>query len=272
VARVPDDVRQYERALEMMEGTANYVARTAVGQTPAATAARLRRARPAEDIRWRFYDTGTALCLLLDRFDPGWQARLDGRADVTINEALSVALMGRGAQAAAFSVADASALRTRAQAAIDDLVARRQRLRKELDDRPGVRVVVEVAAGAPPLRVERFDPLALIVLDAGEVAHARNITLAGPDGRVEMTNTAFQRGAFSGTVALTQPAGRHPMADGVRQVAIVGIPAAPAVERDGDAVTLVAPGVRLQFGRGEVYKDGETIRVVLRTSPPARPR
>lgn len=264
VARVTDEVRQYERALEMMEGTANYVARMAVGQAPDATATRLRRERPAEDIRWRFYDTGTALCLLLDRFDPGWQARIDGRADVTIGQALSAALTARGGQVASFSAAEDSAFRTRAEAAVADLVARRQRLRKELDERAGARLVIEVAVGAPPLRVERFDPLALMVLDAGEVAHARNITLAGTDGRVEVTNTAYVRGSFSGNVALTRPAGPHPLAGGIRQVTVVGIPTAPAIERDGDTVELAAPGVHLRFASAEVRKDGDTIRVVVR--------
>ena len=54
-------------------------------------------------------------------------------------------------------------------------------------------------------------------------------------------------GAFSGTVVLTQPAGRHPMADGVRQVTIVGVPAVPAVEHDGGA-----PHQRVGVGRRPV--------------------
>jgi hypothetical protein len=37
-----DDDRAFETGLEMMEGTANYVARAAVGQKPESTVARLR--------------------------------------------------------------------------------------------------------------------------------------------------------------------------------------------------------------------------------------
>jgi len=62
-----DDDRAFETGLEMMEGTANYVARVVVGEKPAATAGRLRAGRPAEQLRWRYYDSGAAVCLLLDR-------------------------------------------------------------------------------------------------------------------------------------------------------------------------------------------------------------
>ena len=68
-ARVPalaEDVRLFEAALEMMEGTANFVARLAAGEAPARTTERLRRPRRADDIRWRFYDSGAALCFVLD--------------------------------------------------------------------------------------------------------------------------------------------------------------------------------------------------------------
>jgi len=75
--RLAEDVRAYETSLEMMEGTANYVARVSVGEPASRTAERLRAPRPAEDVRWRFYDTGAALCLLLESVEPGWQERSD---------------------------------------------------------------------------------------------------------------------------------------------------------------------------------------------------
>ena len=94
-ARLEQDVRAWETALEMMEGTANYVARRALDERPGQTAARLRAKRPAEGIRWRYYDTGAALCWLLDRFDPDWKARSESRPELTTVSMLEAALSAR---------------------------------------------------------------------------------------------------------------------------------------------------------------------------------
>jgi len=84
------DDRAFETGLEMMEGTANYAARVAAGETPAATAARLRAERQADQIRWRYYNSGAAICLLLDRF------RADGCAPGGALGMRSVTIRERG--------------------------------------------------------------------------------------------------------------------------------------------------------------------------------
>ena len=134
----------------MMEGTANYVARVSAGEPASRTVERLRAPRPAEDIRWRFYDTGAALCLLLDRLSPGWQERSDRQPALTIVELMDAALRGRDAAAAAFSKADTAGFQARAAAGIADLGGRRQRIRAELLERPGARIVIEVSRAPSP--------------------------------------------------------------------------------------------------------------------------
>jgi len=265
--RIPsltEDVRSFETALEMMEGTANYVARVAVGEPPARTAERLRASRPAESIRWRFYDTGAALCLLLDRLSPGWKERSEQQPALTIVDIMDRALRTRHAEAATFSGTDTAGFATRAAGEITDLSGRQQRIRLEVLQRPGPRVVVEVEDGAEPFRVQRFDPINLMVLDAGEIAHANFLSLSGPQGTVELTNPGFVRNTFGGTVGLSAPAGRHPLSDGVRQVTIAGIDGAPKVGRDGESVTVEASGVRLALRGAAVRIDGELVRIAVK--------
>jgi hypothetical protein len=268
VTRLAEDVRVYETSLEMMEGTANYVARVSVGEPASRTAERLRATRPAEDIRWRFYDTGAALCLLLDRLSPGWQERSDRQPALTIVELMDAALRGRDAAAAAFSEAEAAGFQARAAASIADLGGRRRRLRAELLERQGSRIVVDVAPGAEPFRVQRFDPINLMVLDAGAIAHANYLTLSVPQGTVELTNPSFVRGTFGGTASVTEAAGRHPLSDGVRRLTIAGIQGAPKVGGDEGTVSVEAPGVRLTLRGSDVRVEGELIRITVKGPRP----
>ncbi len=266
--RLAEDVRAYETSLEMMEGAANYVARVSMGEPTSRTVQRLRAPRPAEDVRWRFYDTGAALCLLLDWLSPGWQARSDREPALTIVELMDEALRGRQAAAAAFSKADTEGFLARAADSIADLGARRQRLRAELLERQGTRLVIEVMPGAEPFRVQRFDPINLMVLDAGAIAHANYLTLSVPQGNVELTNPGFVRGTFGGTASVTEAAGPHPLSDGIRRLTIAGIQGAPKVGGDAGTVTVEAPGVRLTLRGAEAHVDGALVRIVVRRPRP----
>jgi hypothetical protein len=274
-ARTPaltDEVRVFETSMEMMEGTANYVARRAVGESPAHTADRLRVPRAAEAIRWRFYDSGAALCFVAERLLPGWRERLEGERTLTVAEMLAVALGERQQAPAVFTNADTNAFRARAAEAIADLAGRQQRLRADLLGRRGSRIVIDVAPGVDAFHLQRFDPINLMVLDGGEVAHPHFVSLTDPHGTIELTNPGYARESYAGTVGLTVSAGRHPLRDGIRQLTIVGIEGTPKIGRDGDTVTLDAPGIRLTLHGVDVRVEGDWVRITVRTSTTAPSR
>jgi len=268
--RLDADVLAYETGMEMMEGTANFAARTALGEKTERTASRLREKRPAEDIRWRFYETGASLCWLLERLQPDWKTQIDGQPDLTTLALLDKAVSRRSVKPAEFSTAEAADLKAHAESDIAGLTGRRQQLRKELLDRPGSRVIIESAEGAEPFTLGRFDPINLFVLENGEVAQANFLTLSNAGGTVEMTNPGFARGSFAGTMGLTTPAGRHPFGQGIRAVTIAGIQGEPKVVRDGDTVSVEAPGVRIRLKGATVTTESGTIRIVLPARPPAQ--
>jgi hypothetical protein len=259
-----DDDRAFETGLEMMEGTANYVARVAVGQKGDATAARLRSGRESDQIRWRFYDSGAAICFLLDRFQPDWKALVDRDLERTTIGLLEAALARRDVTAPAFTAAEWMRFEERADGGIAALSAQRRAVREELLGRSGTRIVVEIAGDAEPLRVTRFDPINVLVLDGGEAVHASYVTLTCRGGTIELTNPAFVRGSFAGTVALTRPAGRHPLADGIRTVTLFGVTPAPRVARPDDRLVVEAEGVRLTLPGADVQAEGQTLRIRLR--------
>jgi hypothetical protein len=196
------------------------------------------------------------------------EAQIDGQPDLTTLALLEAAVSRRGIKPAEFSAAEAADLKARAENDIAALTARRRQLRKELMDRPGARVVVEAAEGVEPFTLGRFDPINLFVLADGEVAQANFLSLSNAGGTVEMTNPGFARGSFAGTVMLTTPAGAHPLGLGIRAMTIVGIQDEPKVARDGDTITLEAPGLRIKLKGATVTTEGRTIRIELRAGPP----
>jgi hypothetical protein len=101
------------------------------------------------------------------------------------------------------------------------------------------------------------------------VVHPHFITLDGPGGSIELSNTEFTRGAYTGTVALTVSAGRRPLGDGIRRLTIVGVQGAPQVAREGKTV-LIAPGLRIELRGAGVQVDGETIRITVPNEARAR--
>ena len=268
------DDRAFETGLEMMEGTANAVASVVVGLAPSETVRRLRDVRPADQLRWRYYSSGTAICLLLDRLeggagqpgrraqpaDPfaaalgvGWKTRIDAEPNTTTLALLEEAVTRAAARPSAFTAAEWARFDERAAAAIAELSARQATLRVDLQARAGARIVVEIAAGREALRAARFDPLNLLVLDAGEIVHPRYLTLSGSAGTIAVTNPGYAQGSFGGTVAITRPAGRHPLADGVRSVTITGVRGTPRVaSRDGR--------VTVEFEGGRIALDGAESR------------
>jgi hypothetical protein len=261
--QLSDDDRAFETGLEMMEGTANYAARVAVGQKSEATAVRLRTERQADQIRWRFYDTGAATCFLLDRFQPDWKARIDRELELSTAGLLEAAVARADVQPTAFSAAEARRFEDRAASGIAALSERQRAAREDLLGRVGPRIVIEVTGDAEPLRVARFDPINLFVLDGGEVIHPNYITFTCPSGTIELANPGFARGSFAGTVALTRAAGRHPIGDGVRALTIVGVRGTPRVDRSAGKLTLEAEGVRIVLEGADVRTEGETFRIGL---------
>jgi hypothetical protein len=256
-----EEVRVYETSMEMMEGSANYVARRAVGESPARTADRLRAPRTPEATRWRFYDSGAALCFVAERLLPGWREQLETEPRLTVVELLGDALVPQRREPAAFTDAEIDAFGARAAAAIADLASRQQRLRAELFGRRASRIVIDVAPPAEAFRIERFDPINLMVLGEGHVAHPHFLALAGSHGTIDVTNTGYTRQSYAGTVALTVSAGGHPLRDGIRALTIVGLNARPRVEQKDDQLTVEAPGVRLSLHGAAVTMDGDIVRI-----------
>ncbi|GAA2758277.1 hypothetical protein [Actinopolymorpha rutila] len=197
---------QYERDLERCEGLAYYVEGRAAG-SPRCLRALAEPVRP-DDVRRAAYATGEAIALLLDRFTPGWQARLEADATSYVDDLLHNAVANAGPTE--FTADHRSMVVGRAKGAIAALREERRSRRHAFlarDDK-----VVLTATGRKPLRVTGFDPMNLHNLGSGAVLHTHHLKVAGEDFELELFDCQ----------ALTEGAGDHPLFDGLRRVTFTG--------------------------------------------------
>jgi hypothetical protein len=260
VVSLSDHHRTYETALELQEGTAVYMGRSTLDIADDTEG--LREDRGPEGIRWRFYETGAAIAVLLDRLLPDWKSRLDAEPETTFVDLMDAALANRGATPAVFTDQEMAAVAGRAGAAIAGLEAARAALREDFSTR-GQRVLVRLAAEGQRLEMGRFDPMAVEILDRGEALHAHQLTAEHPRGRISLNNPYFVRRSLDGVIALTVPAGNHPFLDGFLQVAVSGYAGEASVVVDGGSVSIEAEGLSLAFDGARVESNEEEIVVTV---------
>jgi hypothetical protein len=260
-AKLSEQHSTFETALELQEGTAVYMGRSAIGI--ADDTDRLLEDRGPEGIRWRCYETGSAIAVILDRLLPTWKQALDAKPDTTFTELLEMAIASREVTLATFTNEESTSVSNRAVAAISDLEAERAAVYEDFSGR-GKRVVVRLAAEDEPLGTGRFNPMAVEVLNHGQVLQAHFLSANHPRGEVSLQNPHYVRGSLDGVVALTTPASEdHPFLYGYRQIAVSGFSGDPTVERDGDAVKIEAEGLNLEFNSATVESTEEELVITV---------
>ncbi len=229
----------YERSSELNEGLARHVER-------AAAAPPAPRHFGPDQPRDRFYVSGDLLAVMLDALAPGWPAKLEQKT-VSLDELLAAAV-GEGPRCdpdpATRQAVEAQAAREAAAVAEDHAQAARA-----FAAQPGTSVTI---ASPEPLWPQGFDPLNVTRVAALQVLHRRYLKLGNELGTVELERAA-----------LTTAVGPHPLMNGVRELTVTGLAAAPTVRAAAGWVDLEAEGLHAHL-RGEVTQRGSTLVVTLR--------
>ncbi|HYG11753.1 MAG TPA: hypothetical protein VD835_17535 [Pyrinomonadaceae bacterium] len=253
-ARLSAGASGYERALELNEGLARYVEARAAGARRSDLNA---NEYPAGELRTRGYAMGHALALLLERFAPGWAARLEAGDARSLDELLAAALPGAPApESCALSESFVASARSRAKVETEALIARREALRREFAARAGWKIVVKADAAAP-LWPQNFDPLNVLRIGAADVLHTRHLKLGNDAGAIE----SFHRHMLTGG------AGAHPLFNGVRQLTLAGLAVEPVVREAEGKLTLEAEGVKAEFRGAQFERTGQTLTINLQRPP-----
>jgi hypothetical protein len=260
-AKLSEEHRTFETALELQEGTAVYMGRSAIGI--ADDTGRLLEDRGPEGIRWRCYETGSAIAVILDRLLPGWKRTLDGEPDTTFTELLEMTIAAREVTPATFNTEELTSVSNRSEAAISNLEVERSALYEDFSGR-GKRVVVRLTDEDEQLVTGRFNPMAVEVLRNGQILQAHFLAADHPRGEVSLQNPHYVRGSLDGVIALTTPALQvHPFLYGYRQIVISGFSGDPKVVRDGDAVTIEAEGLKLDFNGATIESNEDELVITV---------
>lgn len=245
----------FERGTELNEGLATYIQVRAAGS--ASSFSLPQNDFAAEAVRDRAYKVGAALALLLDRIANGWQAELNAGASNSLDELLA-AKTYFAAPTCSFSDTENASLLARARSAVTALKDRRAQFKADFSAAKGKQLII---SSSTPLQVEGFDPSNLVELGNGELLHRRWIKLKVQDGDIEVLDRA----------ALTEPAGKHPLMDGVREITVSGIPDNPKIVPNGDSVEITCDGVHASFKHANIRTVGEKTLVQIEPDPAANP-
>jgi|SRR5687767_7406500 len=244
----------YERGTELKEGLARLVetrARGASSRDPVFPASEF----AAADVRSRSYAVGHAFGLLLDRFAPGWESKLEAGAGETLDALLSGALSTRKAsRPCRFTSQETARALDGAKRSLELARLTREAVREDFF-RAGWKLVV--LSDDEPLSPQGFDPLNVERLAPGEVLHSRWVKLGNSRGSLEVLNAR----------AVTESAGRHPLFEGVRRVTVSGLPEEPAVRESPSGVAFEGKGVAGEFRGASWRRDGQTITVRVSKVP-----
>jgi hypothetical protein len=238
----------YERQSELNEGLATWIEYRVLAR-PVANLLPERGFKP-ERVRERSYATGAALATLLDRFSSGWRADLVRNDRLHLDEMLDRRLPGSPA-ACSFSREERRAIELAAATDVERLIENRQRQKDEFLARPGWRLVV--TAESMPLFPQRFDPLNVQVLGEGAVLHGRFLQLGNAYGTVEVLARE----------SLTEPAGRHPLFEGVRTLTITGLEEPSVLRQNGTGISLSIQGITLELRDATVEARDEILHLRL---------
>ena len=249
--RLPTEAVAYERGTELREGLARYVEATAAGESLPSLPA---DGFAPEDVRQRSYATGHALGGLLDLLDRDWKGRLEQGELESLDAAVQRATADLDVRRCGPSPDEVARARTVARSDSANLVRRNETARREFEDAPGWRIVVEASAGSP-LFPGGFDPLNVRTLDRTHVLHARWLQLSNDSVTIEILDRP----------SLTAAVGPHPLFNGVRRLTVTGLRSEPTVAEGEGELRISAEGVDMTARGAVLVREERVLRVELGT-------
>ncbi len=241
---------EYERGVELFEGTAHYVEAKALGKVDDTESLTLSW-RP-EEVRHRCYFTGKALAGLLDRMNPGWKQGLESGPAKPLDVLLQDSLASEQIEPAQLNEAEVADLRAKAKRAVEELKRYREKTWAEFRERQGPRIIIEAQEGSW-MQPRGFDPMNILKVGDKEVLHRRMLTLACKNGNLQVL----------GLPALTLGLGPHPLFNGIKRVEIAGFTDAPDIKESEGKLTIDSDSLKMDFANATLVRQGWVIQITL---------
>ncbi len=240
----------YERGVELYEGTAHYAEAKVLGRT--GDTASLALPWKPDQIRRRCYFTGKALADLLDRVKPDWiqglETGLTNYLDVLLQESLASASV----EPAQFEKEEIAEVAAAAERAVDALKKDREKAVLDFRGRAGIRMIIETRENNL-LQLSGFDPMNILKIGEKDILHLRMLALSGKNGQIQILGLP--------SVSLGQ--GPHPLFSGIKRLEIAGFTGTPEItEREGK-LTMNTDSLKMTLTKASLSRKGSTIRIIL---------
>ncbi|HJQ68846.1 MAG TPA: hypothetical protein VKA70_07730 [Blastocatellia bacterium] len=273
---------EFEKGLESNEGLAEYAGVKAVSAAIEAASQkraampfkkidksgyladrfeRLRRiTRVGRNSRLRFYDTGAAQALLLDRLMPGWKARVQATA-VAVQDLVEEA--AGDASPASKQIAESAlrqygyedVLKSEREVA-DRKMAERRALLDSVLNSQGRRYVIDVSALGRMGDLVSFDPMNVTMIDNQTRVHTRMLSV-GREGSFKATFEQPVVEDIAGRKYVTISKADQ------NEIVVDGAPldAASPIEKEFQTIRITTPGFKFEASSGVVVVNGQTVTV-----------
>lgn len=246
---LPASCREYERAVEPIEGTAFYIQHKASGKDPRNELGE--KLYSSDSIRIRGYITGSIMCFLLDRLTENWKSDLNPARGFYIDTLLQK-IMPAGIEAAVFDPYVDEKERISAQKAVDDYMLQRIILLDSFISKPGYKIILD--CGKRPLWPSGFDPMNIEKLNKIELLHKRWLKLSGERAELEIL----------GTESMTEGAKDHPLFNGVKKVVIAGLSDKPEIILDNRKIKIKNSKINIEIENAEIDNRENALFIYLK--------
>jgi len=244
--RLPSNSAEWERGVELFEGTAKYVEmQTTMNPLPDIP----QDGFEADAHRYRAYFSGHAWATWLDRLVPDWKLTLREQDPPWLDTLLTLGWDGPD-QIAEFTEAELDAIGAIASKDAEGIVKARADARAAFVNATGWKVIIECPEGTP-LWPAGFDPMNVTALEGGEILHTRWVKLKNDSGKVEVNEG----------LALTEPAGEHPLFNGVSCLTVTGIKDKPVLKRVGEVVSYDNGALSFTLTGAKWMYEGQTLTI-----------
>ncbi len=254
-ARMGAELAEFEAMSELNEGLAQYAEVRASSATAELARLDSLTAGSSLSVRRRFYTTGSAMGLLLDRLaGDAWKGWIV-EDNVTLQDALARAsgldLAADALRAEAARRFDRAHLAASAAQGVRALRAARRRQADSLLARPGIQLVLDGGFGQC-----QFDPQNMLRVDSAAVLHTRWLLVCRGQSLRGEFNTPVLTDATRATAVIGEEQEVR-LSVGGAPVALAGLTALPAAPD----VRIESPGLTLRVARADVSREGRVLRI-----------
>ncbi len=216
-----EETRNYDRGMELLEGTARYVQFKSLNKLEENCFEEMEFL--PTDARRPSYSVGCAFAVLLDRFMPDWKDEFTTENRPFLDDMLKTAIHNLDYDSKSLGKKELKILRKSAKKEVAAVVKDRENMLDEFLDKPGWTFILEPGKDNP-LWPNGFDPMNVVCIDEVQTLHNRFVKLGNSFASIETMDHQ----------ALTFASAEHPIFTGISKVVVTGLENKPVIIEDGD--------------------------------------